>query len=218
MSHSSKWTKIKEITSLVVTECKNNAKYPVCLFAYMVHSPIIPLFSMTGILWIASFIDEGKVENDLDAKKIYKHATVIAMLSALILLPFIGTLSDKVSPLVALPLSFLLRSFVAGSFQFVKDPNSIFTIFLFTALVVVSATQYLVVKAWYNRRMSKEIRGNMSNIMEIFATSGLVIFVLLTGKAYDVYGPSSPFTILAGCDLVVVLLVISLTYFKVLKA
>ena len=54
--------------------------------------------------------------------------------------------------------------------------------------------------------------------MEIFATSGLVIFVLLTGKAFDVYGPSSPFTILAGCDLVVFLLAISLACFGVLKA
>lgn len=116
VSHSSKWAKVKEITHLVVTECKNNAKYPVCLFAYMVHSPIIPLFSMTGILWIASFIDEGKVENDLEAKKIYKHASIIAMVSALILLPVISQLSDKVSPLVMLPLSFLLRSLVAGSF------------------------------------------------------------------------------------------------------
>jgi hypothetical protein len=116
VSHSSKWAKVKEITYLVVTECKNNAKYPVCLFAYMVHSPIIPLFSMTGILWIASFIDEGKVENDLEAKKIYKHASIIAMISALILLPVISQLSDKVSPLFMLPLSFLLRSLVAGSF------------------------------------------------------------------------------------------------------
>ena len=218
MQHSSKWAKIKEITSLVATECKNNAKYPVCLFAYMVHAPIIPLFSMTGILWIASFIDEGKVENDLEAKKIYKHASIIAMVSALVLLPLISQLSDRVSPLVMLPASFLLRCLVGGSFQFVKDPKSLFTIFLFTALVVMSATQYLVVKAWYNRRMSKEIRGNMSNIMEIFSTAGLVIFVLLTGKAFDTYGPSSPFTILAGCDLVVVLLASSLACFGVLKA
>lgn len=68
VKYSSKWEKIKAITSQVVTECKNDAKYPVCLFAYMVHSPIIPLFSMTGILWIASFIDAGKVANDLEAK------------------------------------------------------------------------------------------------------------------------------------------------------
>jgi len=66
--------------------------------------------------------------------------------------------------------------------------------------------------------MSKEIRGNMSNIMEIFATSGLVIFVILTGKAFDVYGPSSPFTILAGCDFLVVLLSSILGCLGILKA
>ena len=75
-----------------------------------------------------------------------------------------------------------------------------------------------MVKAWYNRKMSKEIRGNMTNIMELCSTSGLVIFVLLTGKAFDVYGPSSPFTILAGCDLTVAALAIILGCFGVLKA
>ena len=54
--------------------------------------------------------------------------------------------------------------------------------------------------------MSKEIRGNMTNLIDIFGVSGLVIFVLITGKAYDTYGPNSPFNILAGCDLFVVLL------------
>jgi hypothetical protein len=71
---------------------------------------------MTGILWIASFIHEGKVADNLEAKKIYKNASIIAMLSALVLLPLISQLSDKVSPLVMLPISFLLRCIIGGSF------------------------------------------------------------------------------------------------------
>jgi len=49
--------------------------------------------------------------------------------------------------------------------------------------------------------MNKNIRGNMTNIMELCGTLGLVIFVVATGKAFDSFGPSSPFTILAGCDM-----------------
>jgi hypothetical protein len=66
--HRSKWEKIKEITGLVLDECKSHAKYPVCLFAFMINAPIIPLFSMTCILWVTSFINTGNVANDTDAK------------------------------------------------------------------------------------------------------------------------------------------------------
>lgn len=68
VARGSKWDKIKEITSLVFDECKSHAKYPVCLFAFMINTPIIPLFSMTCILWVTSFINTGVVANDKDAK------------------------------------------------------------------------------------------------------------------------------------------------------
>ena len=68
VAHSSKWEKIKEITVLVLDECKSHAKYPVCLLAFMINAPIIPLFSMTCILWITSFINTGVVADDKEAK------------------------------------------------------------------------------------------------------------------------------------------------------
>jgi hypothetical protein len=205
------------MTNIVLAECRNHAKYPMCLIAYMVHAPIIPLFSLTGILWIASFINDGKVADNVEAKKIYKHAVIIAMMSSLIFLPLISELSDRVSPLIMLPASFIFRGIAGGCFRLIEDPKSWFTIFLFTMLVVMSSCQYLIIKAWYNRHLVKEVRGNMSNIMEFVSVTGLVLFVITTGRAFDVYGPSSPFTILAGCDIFVAVLAVALAVAGVLK-
>jgi hypothetical protein len=75
-----------------------------------------------------------------------------------------------------------------------------------------------VIKGWYNRKMNKNIRGNMTNIMELCGTLGLVIFVVATGKAFDSFGPSSPFTILAGCDMFVCVLTTVMACMGWLKA
>lgn len=188
-----------------------------CLFAQMVQIPIIPLFSMTGILWITSFIEGGAVKDDAEAKQIYKHASVIAMVIALLFLPICAQLSDRVSPLRMLPLSFLCRSLVNGSFMFVRRPNSWVTPALFGALLVASEAQGLIIASWYFRKMNKEVRGNMTNLMSIFSTAGQVLFVAATGKAFDIYGPSAPFSLLAILDLLVCLLAGILAVLGILK-
>jgi len=183
----------------------------------MVHAPIIPLFSLTGILWISSFISDGFVKDDAEAKKIYQQASVVAMVTSLCCLPIIAPISDKANPLWTMPLAFLIRFFFAGSFRFVKNPNSLLTVLLFTGLAVSSSAQAIIIMGWYNRKMNKEIRGNMTNLISIVSTAGLVLFVAITGKAYDVYGPSAPFSILAGLDLFTCLLATALAYFGILK-
>ena len=58
----------------------------------------------------------------------------------------------------------------------------------------------------------------MTNIMEICGTIGLVIFVVASGKAFDAYGPSSPFTILASCDMFICVLTTVMACMGWLKA
>lgn len=168
----SKWTKVKEMTNLVIAECRAQAKYPLCLFASMVNAPIVPLLSLIGILWIASFIEDGFVIDDVDAKEIYKSAVIVAMIASMCCLPIFALISDRLNPLWTTPLSFLVRAFFAGSVRFVENPKSWLTTGLFTGLVVSSAAQSIILTAWYNRKMNKEIRGSMTNVRAIVSISG----------------------------------------------
>ena len=78
-------------------EVNKDAKYVLCFAAVTVVKLVQVLYSVYLVLWIASFIQEGVLENDAEAKTIYKNVLTIMVFSALIAIPLIGKLADMVS-------------------------------------------------------------------------------------------------------------------------
>jgi MFS family permease len=159
---------------------------------------------------IVSFVDSGKVANDLEAQRIYQKITLIAMMGTAVALPLLGHFSDKVGAHITVPIAFLSRALVLTSFLYISDPDSIISYLLCSLIIITSAMQSSSVEVLFLKTVPKEIRGAMVGFLNLFANIGTLLFTHYGGPAFDKIGPTSPFIIIACGDWIVAVLAISL--------
>jgi hypothetical protein len=119
--------------------CTSDIKYALALLAVLVARPVSVLFSVYCLMWIVSFVDSGKVANDLEAQRIYQKITLIAMFGTAIALPLLGHFSDKVGAHITVPVAFLSRAAVLTSFLYISDPDSLISYLLCSLIIITSA-------------------------------------------------------------------------------
>ena len=121
-----KCEKIKYLTSAVIDLLKSDLKYTLCFIAWMSTSLIQILYAIYLMLWVTEFVHTGVLDNNEEAKTIYKNTMTIAMASAAVLLPVFGWIIDVVPSRIIFPIAFLLRSVLVSQFYFIKDPRSVY--------------------------------------------------------------------------------------------
>ena len=83
------FAKLKSILKQVCSECGKDAKYIVCFIGAAVIRLIAVLFSNFLLLWITSFVDDGKI-NEGESKDLYQQIILIATIATIVLLPLLG--------------------------------------------------------------------------------------------------------------------------------
>lgn len=63
------------------------------------------------------------------------------------------------------------------------------------------------IEAAYSRHLPKEVRGIMNGVQSLFGTLGGLWLTKLGGYMYDIYGPKSPFLVVAFTDIAFAVLV-----------
>ena len=59
--------------------CLSDVKYPLCFLATLVTRPISVLFTVYCLMWIVSFVDQGKIADDIAAQSVYQKITLISL-------------------------------------------------------------------------------------------------------------------------------------------
>ena len=160
------------------------------------------LFSNFWLLFIASFIETGEVENEEDAKLIYSNVMIVSVVLGILIVPVVGKLSDKYSPKILLPLAFLVRFIGIVMFMFIKNPKSIYAYCVSIFLVMGTAMENVLVDCLLLRNAEREIRGVLYGTAVACGYIGQLIFSLCGGILFDRIGPYMPFVFVGSLDFV----------------
>ena len=96
------------------------------------------LFSVYLQLWIMSFVENGVLASKADSERIYMLVVVTSLVCTAVTSPIFGIFADTAGPRVIVPVSFLLRGFIAACFAFIERPDEIHSFILCILLIVVS--------------------------------------------------------------------------------
>ena len=75
----------------------------------MVTKLVQVLYSVYLVLWITDFVERGVLQDNDEAKTLYKNVMVYAVIATAISVPFIGKMADYLPAPIFVPLSFLIR-------------------------------------------------------------------------------------------------------------
>ena len=97
--------KVRELTSQVVTLCKSDILFPICLFGTMTARTIHSLFGTFLMLYVTK---EFPVQ--ADAEVVIQNANIFSVIVALIVVFPAGSLADKIQARYLIPCAFFISS------------------------------------------------------------------------------------------------------------
>ena len=107
---------MRHIIKLLCAECGRDAKYVVCFIGAAIIRLIAVLFSNFLLLWMTSFVDEGKIDEQ-QSKDLYQTVMIVSTVTTILLTPLLGYLGDKIPSTILVPVSFTLRGLCGYSFM-----------------------------------------------------------------------------------------------------
>ena len=81
------------------------------------------------------------IEDDEHVSKLYANLMLCSVTAGLCFSPLVGIFTDKVSPRVTIPVSFLLRATAIGLFYFIEDPRHGFAFAVGTLMVIGTTSE-----------------------------------------------------------------------------
>ena len=126
------------------------------------------------------------------------------MIATLVIVVPAGKISDRLPARYLIPLGYAITSCSLILFQFIPSPlKSLIPLYvIFTLLMVGSVFSMTCVETVFSRHLPKDIRGTMNGVQSFFGTISGLIFTKIGGYLYDIYGPKSPFLLIAIVNLV----------------
>jgi hypothetical protein len=194
--------------------CKDNLVLPVCFFGVTIIRLVFILFNTFLLLWITSFVDTGVLESEAEAKTIIQYINVISVITLILLFRPIGSFADRYPAYITIPCSFLFRAFAVSMFLMLDDPRAWQSYAVVAVLIVGSLLENTCVDGLFNKNLPKDIRGSLNSAYSFFGNFGILLFTKAGGYMYDNVSPSSPFIVVACCDVVFAVLVIILRLMK----
>ena len=168
------------------------------------------LYSIYLVLWITSFVHNGVLESEQQAKELYSSILTAAAISSVALVVIFGKFADVTPSYIVLPFAFLMRSLFAAQVPTLVNPNSGYSAAISVSIVLASTIQVIAVSTLFVRNLPNDIRGAMVGLWHLFANLGGTLFSLVGGIMFDKFGPSSPFLLVSVCDLVICLFAVIL--------
>ena len=161
-------------------ECGNDAKYIICFLGAAIIRLIAVLFSNFLVLWIMSFVDDGKITQS-KSKTLYQAIILTATICTILLLPILGHVADKMRSQIVVPIAFILRGLCGYSFMWINDPTTIFSKMMCCLLIIFTVVEAISIEVLLMRGMPGSIRGTMMGMFAFFGQTGTLLFTLVGG-------------------------------------
>lgn len=132
------------------------------------------IFEIYIMSWLNGFqnSETGPIYTDNDKMLLYQYQGIAGCLGSFILLYFVGTLTDKISAKVTLPISFLIRGSVFCIAYFVEDPNGWMFHIVTPLLYVCQYSVVIILMSYLNKMYPKDIRGMMTSVQGLISKLG----------------------------------------------
>ena len=193
-------SKLGYINRLLCTMCRRNKIFPVLFLASMVTRLYYVMFSTFWVLYLTSCVGEY-LEDDAEVSKLYAKLMIISVVIGLAFSPFIGMITDKVSPLITLPFAFSLRAISILLFCFIVNPTHIFAFAVGSLLVLGTTCEQICSDVVLMRNAEKEIRGVIYGTAVAMGYAGQLVLCLAGGWLFDNVGPKTPFYFVGILDI-----------------
>ena len=164
----------------------------------MIAKLIFVLFNTFLMLWVTSYIDDGVLEDDVEAREVIQIINVIAVFLLIIFFYPLGKFTDNFPAYITIPVSFISRAIAILAFHSLKTPNSLISIGVCGCLILTSLFEGVTVDGLFNKHLPKDCRGYLYSVYFLFGNLGILIYTKLGGYLYDNVGRTFPF-ILVGC-------------------
>jgi MFS family permease len=174
------------------------------------------MFSTFWILYLTSYVGT-LIEDDEQVSKLYANLMLCSVTAGLCFSPLVGIFTDKVSPRVTIPISFLLRATGICLFYFINDPRHAYAFIVGTLMVIGTSSEQICSDAVLMRNADTQIRGVIYGTAVAFGFAGQLIFCLVGGWMFDNVGPKAPFYFVGVCDISVSLLTVILSCCGIIK-
>lgn len=123
----------------------------------------------------------------------------------------LGKLTDYLPAYKSLPLSFAFRATcLTLLLTLVNTPKDPALMIFAVGLVIGTAFENTAVDGLFNKNLKKEIRGSLCGAYNFFGNIGLLIFSGVGGYLYDGIGPKAPLVFVIVCDVVLVIVCVTL--------
>ena len=115
---------VKDISRSLCDRVCKDPKWLFLFFAISQAHLIAYLFSSYLVLWLASFVSTGEIEDSEGVEVIFSRMTLVSIPGTIITILVAGILSDYVKPVYMIAPAFLLRAITCYQFKNVEDPKN----------------------------------------------------------------------------------------------
>jgi len=201
----------RELSRQMWELCKSDVLYPICLLGSMSARIIMFLFSTFMMLYVTSEIPDQHL-----AETVIQKVNIVAVLATLLIVVPAGKMADRLTARMLIPFAFTLTSVALVLFQFLpplsryaSSTASIVPLVAIVSLIMTgSVFAATCIESLYAKNLPKDIRGVMNGLQSFAGALGGLWFTKLGGYVYDVYGPRSPFLLVAMVNIVFVVFVL----------
>jgi hypothetical protein len=112
------------LSSKVYRASKGNLSITLCLFGNLVIRLSVVLYSSFLLLWITSFVDNGVLKSEEEAKSAYQVISIVATCVSCLCQPFAGKFADLCPAHITIPFAYLFRGLAAAGLVWLDAPNT----------------------------------------------------------------------------------------------
>lgn len=195
---------LKELLLAGFVEAKNLRIALAYACGFIARSDLVVLGTFTT-LWGAT----AGIEAGLDpARAAAKGAQIFgtASLAALIWLPIIGAIVDRMNRVSGVTLCLVIAVIGFMSTVFIGDPLDRASLPLFALLGVGQISAFLGATVLISQEAPRRSRGAVVGMFNVFGAIGIIVSVGVGGRLFDAVAPSAPFVFIGLLTCVVVVL------------
>jgi hypothetical protein len=139
------------------------------------------------VLWITSYVQSGVVADDAEAKTIYANVVLMIAGFGVLLIPFMGWLSDgKLTPVITIPVMFTCRFFLLDHFVHeIETPIGVEPMIISALIMVMTMSANIVVTASFLKKIPSEIRGTMNGCYSFVSLIFQSIFCVICANMIE---------------------------------
>ena len=167
-----------------------------CLVHFFVY-----LYGSFLMLWVASFVDSGVLEDSNQAETVYSNIFKMAIPCSIVMMLLVGYLVDNCNSNYIVPIGFLGRAGFLICFQFMTDPRTAVSYVVVTGMICFSVFMIMSMESILYKMLPKDIRGALLLLLNIFFNISSAIYNWAGGKKFDDSSPAAPFTMISVFDI-----------------